>query len=321
MRNMGIVAAVVLSLFGPAHAQDAPSTDATVLPDLMVRGRPVQEAARDFVGRVGAPARGRGLALWRREICPGVVNLEREAAQAVIDRITQTAASLDLRTGEPGCHPNVVVIFTNDGRGLARTMNADNPRLFRQNVTGMHRDTTAFQDFLDAERPVRWWSLSLPVDSETGRAVVRMPGDAVGGIVDSQLAAILGCNPNDCVAAASPIVRRKGPGRLSTQVVDALFKTMVIVDTDMTGEVNTTQLGDYIALISLAQLDPRAETQGFDTILNLFSGDAQQGLTEWDRAYLVALYGPRPDWASVRAQAGAVADVMARDLRAPRGGS
>lgn len=116
-------------------------------------------------------------------------------------------------------------------------------------------------------------------------------------------------------------MRRKGPGRLSTQVVDALFKTMVIVDTDMTGDVNTTQLGDYIALISLAQLDPRAETQGFDTILNLFSGDAQQGLTEWDRAYLVALYGPRPDWASVRAQAGAVADVMARDLRAPRGGS
>jgi hypothetical protein len=71
MRNMGIVAAVVLSLFGTAHAQDAPSPDATVLPDLMVRGRPVQEAARDFVGRVGAPARGGGRGRWGGALCPG----------------------------------------------------------------------------------------------------------------------------------------------------------------------------------------------------------------------------------------------------------
>ncbi|MBN9481677.1 MAG: hypothetical protein J0I52_15690 [Bordetella sp.] len=316
MRTTGIVAAVFLSLVAQARAQEAPSPDATVLSDVVVRTRPTQEAAHDFVGRVGAPAPGRGLALWRREVCPGVVNLKREAAQAIVDRIVEAAASLELRTGEPGCQPNVIVIFTHDGRGLVRTMNADNPRLFRQNVTGMHRDVGAFRDFLDSDRPVRWWSLSIPVDSETGLIAVRMPGDPAGGMVDKDLADMLGCSPSDCAIGAAPIINRSGPGRLNTQVVDSLFKTMIIVDMDMIRDINTTQLGDYIAFISLAQLDARAETQGFDTILNLFSGGAQQSLTDWDRAYLAALYATRPLRASPGAQNGAVADVMTRELRA-----
>ncbi|MGO4408817.1 hypothetical protein [Brevundimonas sp. M-11_2] len=318
MRSIVIVAAVVLGLAGQAQAQTGLNPDVTVLPEVTVSGRPTPQTVRDFVGRVAAPSSGRGLARWRGEVCPGVANLDREAAQAIIDRITTAATNLDLRTGQPGCKPNLVVVFTEDGGGVARALNDANPRLFRQNVTGLDRGAAAFRDFLNADRPVRWWSLSLPVDSETGLRAVRIPGDLSGGRVDSDIAAMLYCNPDDCAIGAAPVIRRKGAGRLNTQIVDDLFKTIVIVDLNLIGEVNTVQLGDYIAFIGLAQLDAQAETQGFDTVLNLFSGGGQQGLTEWDRSYLSAIYAARPSRISPRAQASAVAAIMTGDVRAAR---
>lgn len=320
MRSIVIVAAVVLGLAGQVQAQtqSGANPDVTVLPEVTVSGRPTPRAVQDFVERVAAPAAGRGLARWHGEVCPGVANLDRDAAQAIVDRITAAAASLDLRTGQPGCKPNLVVIFTEDGGGVARALNDANPRLFRQNVTGLDRGAAAFRDFLNADRPVRWWSLSLPVDSETGLRAVRIPGDSSGGRVDPDIAAMLGCNPEDCSIAAVPVIRRKGAGRLNTQIVDDLFKTIVIVDLNLVGEVNTVQLGDYIAFIGLVQLDAQAETQGFDTVLNLFSGGGRQGLTEWDRSYLSAIYAARPSRISPRAQASAVAAIMTGDVRAAR---
>lgn len=318
MRNIGIIAAVVLGLAGHAQAQTPSASDLTVLPEVTVSARPTREAVQDFVGRVAAPSSGRGLARWRGEVCPGVANLDREAAQAIVDRITTTAASLDLRTGRPGCKPNLIVVFSDDGGGVARALNEANPQLFRQNVTGLDRGSEAFRDFLNADRPVRWWSLSIPTDSETGLRAVRIPGDRAGAVVDPYIANLLGCNAEDCSVAAAPIIRRKGAGRLNTQIVDDLFKTIVIVDVDMIGEVNTVQLGDYIAFIGLAQLDAQAETQGFDTVLNLFSGGGQQGLTEWDRSYLSAIYAARAPRISPQAQVSMVAAIMTGDVREAR---
>jgi hypothetical protein len=247
-----------------------------------------------------------------------VVNLGREVAQPIIDRITMAAANLDLRTGDPGCDPNLVVIFTDDGSGAARALNDANPKLFRQNVSGLDRGSAAFHDFLNVERAVRWWSLSLPVDSETGLRAVRVPGERSMVSVDPGLAEAMKCNPVDCPVSFAPIVEKKGVGRLSTQIVDDLFKTIVIIDMNMIGAVNTMQLGDYIAFIGLAQLDAQADTQGFDTVLNLFSGGGQEGLTEWDRSYLAALYAIRPRNASVRAQATSMAAIMTAEVRMAR---
>lgn len=43
--------------------------------------------------------------------------------------------------------------------------------------------------------------------------------------------------------------------------------------------------------------NPKADTSGFDTVLNLFSegADRSGGLTQWDLDYLSALYASRRD--------------------------
>jgi hypothetical protein len=51
------------------------------------------------------------------------------------------------------------------------------------------------------------------------------------------------------------------------------------------------QLGDYLAMVSLAQINLDSNPVAFDSILNLFSNPgAYSGLTDWDRAYVRSLY-------------------------------
>ena len=66
---------------------------------------------------------------------------------------------------------------------------------------------------------------------------------------------------------------------------------IIIVDaTKLTG-TTWQQLGDYLAVVSLAQINPKTNPAEFDSILNLFSNPAAySGLTDWDRSYLKAIY-------------------------------
>lgn len=115
----------------------------------------------------------------------------------------------------------------------------------------------------------------------------------------------------DSVLGAAPIIATMGVSRLTSTTVDALYKTIVVVDVSKVGAVNAGQLGDYLAMIGLAQIDDQAETGGFDTVLNLFTTGAE-GLTDWDRAYLSGLYGQERSVASGNAQAGTIAGAMRR---------
>ena len=79
------------------------------------------------------------------------------------------------------------------------------------------------------------------------------------------------------------------------------------------------QLGDYVAMVAMAQVDPDADTGRFDTILNLFNdpATAPTGLTGWDRAYLEGLYdaGSQTYRVNQRAQVQAVASAIANAYR------
>lgn len=288
----------------------------TRVPDVSVTGRTPEEAVREFVDRVAAPPRGRGVARWDGAICPGAVNLDREAAEVILDRIGDAARSLDLSVGRPGCRANLVVIFTTDGAGLARAMVAEDRRVFDPGIGGIARDTAALEAFQTGDAPVRWWSLSMPFDSATGLRSVRVPGDRPWlNELPPSVAASISCGP-DCPVLYAPIINVTGASRLHTRVEDALYKTIVIVDVDRIGDVDAASLGDYLAFIGLAQIAGEADTTEFDSVLNLFAGGGQNGLTAWDRAYLEAVYGTHAGLRSSRGRVREVADLMVRNQAA-----
>lgn len=314
MFNSLVALFVVLSLTGVQDGVQDPQSPATRLEDVEVTAEARTDMARTFVNRVAAPARGRGLGRWLK-ICPGIANLDRAVAQPIVDRMAQRAADIGIEVEGPGCEANIIVVFTADAPAMTRALVEAEPRVFRGQGGGIDRGGAALRAFLASERPVRWWSLSVPIDSETGRRAVRVPGDRVGGSVAPRLAAALGCpRPHDCVGVGAPIIQSAGgASRLNSRIVDQLYKSIVIVDIDAVSGLNAAQLGDYLAMVSLAQVDPEAETGAFDTVLNLFA-DPQgvSGLTEWDASYLQALYGSQSRRRSAGAQADAVAAIMNR---------
>ncbi len=296
-------AALALSLAlagGPVLAQDpAPQTPPgqprAELEEVVVEGRQLEALVREFVVEVSQPASRRGLARWNRPICVGAVNLRAEIGQYIIDRISDVARELEVEAGEPGCRPNILIVAADDGAALASAIVEDRPSNFDLRHNGTDAGTRAFRNFRTGDQPVRWWQISMPINSDNGQRAVRLPGDP-----------------------APPEIHVFAASRLRTQIRDDMIRSIVIVDVERLGGANLVQLADYLALVALAQVDGEADTSAYPTILNLFEdpASAPPGLTDWDRSYLTALYEHDQLRINRGSQVRAVAEAVAADRRA-----
>ena len=286
--------AVSLSVGGQTGQEQDPAP--IQLEDVTVTGRSLEGMIRNFVTEVAEPNRGRGLARWDGQVCVGAVNLRIETAQYLVDRISTIAGDLGVETGAPGCDPNLLVIATTDANALTAALSTASPRSFRMGGAGMDRGRTAFHEFQNADRPVRWWQLSMPVDSQSGLRVARLPGE---------------CDLEACVPPSYNVAIAS---RLKTQVVNNLFRSIVVVDVDQVSQLTVLQLADYVAMVSLAQIDPDADTSAYASILNVFDDPAASAsLTDWDSAYLGGLYAAQRNDTNLRANRGEISRAIHRE--------
>jgi hypothetical protein len=280
---MGFLAA---SLIASASAQDqasertaeraaATAEAPNVGDEVVVRGRrmsDIEDGLRaeigKFIGEVTVTFASRGFARWDGGVCVGVHNLEATAAQYIVDRISLLAQEVGLTAGDPGCAPQVIIVFTTNGSELASNLVETQPRLLRPTLyLGAHRGLAALDEFVKSDKPVRWWQISLPVDARTGEPAIVLQGQD------------------------APWVGVAGPSRIHSGIRDALQSVVIIVDSTKLHGTTWQQLGDYLAVVSLAQVDLDANPASFDSILNLFTNPAAySGLTDWDRTYVRALY-------------------------------
>ena len=289
--QIGLALAASALLTAAVSAQDAapaasqPKTDAPLPQDeVIVRGRRMSEIENDlrievqkFVGSVSAPVTGRGYARWHDRVCVGVNNLRTpDAAQYIVDRISALAAEVGLEPGEPGCMPDVIVIFATNAEEIATYLVKNNKRLFLpgMGLGGMALNRDKLDEFAKSDKPVRWWHTSMPVDPHNGQRAIRTQQDDCS---DS-----LNCGP---------WINVEGPSRIHSGTRDDLRQIIIIVDGTKLHGTTWQQLGDYLAVIALAQVNPDANTAAFDSILNLFTNPAAySGLTDWDRSFVRALY-------------------------------
>lgn len=275
MSIASFVTALLLAA-APQTAQD-PVTD---LPDLVVRGtRRGEEAAVRFVDRIAEPPFGvRGLAVWTKPLCVEVDNLSERASAALREGIAVRAADVGVELAPEGCRANVIILATSDGALTARNMVDENARAFRPSDAFTHLDERWLDRFRNGDDPVRWWTISLPVDSLTGVPMVSPRG---------QQARFGGLNLD-------------GPSlHWDRSVRYDMASVFVVLDASRTAAVPISALADYIAFTVLAQTDASADYSGLPTIMNLFQPGSAQELTAWDQAYLRALYESPGAWTSV----------------------
>lgn len=266
--------------------QDPPASQ---LEDVVVDGRSLRETVDRFVDDVIAPPVGRGPARWDRKVCIGVANLRNETAQALIDQISSVALRVGLEIGEPGCSANILVVAASDGQAMARALVDARPLAFRPRYAGASRGGSALERFQADDGAVRWWHVSVPIHSETGGVAVRIPG------------------------YGAPLIRQDN-SRLTTRIQNDLRRAFVVVDLDDAADVTVQQLGDFIGMVALAQIDPEADTASYNTILNLFGDEvAPAAMTDWDVSYLTSLYDAELNRRAPGQQSGEVSGIMFRD--------
>jgi len=259
---------------------DIPQEQSTTLPPIEVVGmRGEEEAAVRFVERLAEPPFGvRGLAVWTKPLCVEIDNLSERTSTALREGIGARAAGVGVELAPVGCKANVIILGTSDGALTARSMVDENRSAFRPSDAYTHLDGRWLERFRNGDDPVRWWTISLPVDSLTGFPLVRPRGDRTqaGG------------------------VNLEGRSLFWERSVRYdMAAVFVVVDASKTAAVPISTLADYIAFTVLAQTDATADYAGLPTIMNLFQSGPAQELTAWDQAYLGALYESPGTWTSV----------------------
>jgi hypothetical protein len=254
----------------------------------------VRQLLEDFIIKIGDPvSSNRGYARWQSRLCVGVYNLpDAKTAQYLADKITLVALETGLKTGGPGCMPNLHIVFSPDARALATRMVESTPLMFQPygGTEGTTQGMAALARFKSSEAPVRWWQVTMIVD-EFGYPAITLP-DGTGGATT-----------------------RGYVSRLKASTADALWGGLIIVDATKLGAAKWPQLADYLAMVSLAQVDPDS-VPGQDSILSLFnSSTPPPGLTELDLAYLRALYDMNT-MMTPYAQRGIFSGQMVRELEA-----
>ncbi len=259
-----------------------------------VRGtEPTLDAALGFIAEASDPVgSGFGLARMEGAVCFRVHDAPAVLSDFLLQRMAATAELTGLAVQEPGCVPNVDVVFTDDAGVTARSLQQQRPQLLQPfgAVPGTTQGAQALNDFLRLPLPVRWWQITVQVDWN-GDAAMNLPR-------------------NDLVANTANTA-----SRLMQDMRDRLLGSLVLIDIGKLGNTSWDQLADYVAMVSLLQIDPHAQLSGYDSILNLFGNDVPPSArTRWDTAYLAALYGIDTHLYP-HAQQGQLANAMLRRLQ------
>lgn len=284
----------------PEPLAPEPELDANIEQITITGQRPstLRKLMNEFVLEIGDPvASHRGYARWQQRLCVGVYNLPDAAiARYLADKISLIALESGVDTSSPDCRPNLHIVFSPDARALANSMVEDAPLMFRPygNASETTQGRDALEQFRNSDAAVRWWQITMVVDEMGAPAItLQFPG-AEGDMV--------------------PVYRGMA-SRLKTPLTDVIWGELVIVDAKKVGRVSWPQLAGYLAMVSLAQIDPDGQPSRYPSILNLFSATRPPpGLTDMDRVYLRSLYAMH-EHMFPHTQRGILANQMMLELR------
>ena len=254
----------------PPSAAPIPATAPSAVhgPDIVVTGqRPSTKAEIRRLTRqvmvVGDAAEA--VARFDQPVCPDAVGMPRAFDDRVARRIAEDARDAGIAVGKDGCHPNITIVFIDNGQALVREIRRAHPDLFGD------MESHAIDRLAADPGPIHTWAITETTsrDGDTLRA-----GTSSG------------------VRAPELQVRTASIVQLTTK--RNIVTTILIIDIPAAIGKGLNQIADYAAMRTLAETRASVGAGGGqDTILRLFSpGDRPPpaGLTPFDRNYLRALY-------------------------------
>lgn len=276
-RNLSIFAALLL-ITAPPSAEAAPvaaDADPIVVTGEHLTPDEARARALEFVRRTGV-ADQRPIARWIAPVCPRVIGVDETVAAIVEKRVRAAATAAGAREASARCTTNIAIVFTDDGGGLARTMQRKSPQRFSE------LSPTARDRALHGGDAIRWW-YTTRVQSRDGASASGAPMPWAGGNTEGGSSFIGGG------------LTQYGSSLVSTQAVRALSSATVVIDVEKANGYPLDAIASFAAMVAMAELDSDPPAPD-GSILGLFEGgDGQRGLSGQDSALLRAIYSIPPD--------------------------
>lgn len=273
-----------------AAATDTPAAGpADSLPSVIIEARrqTEQQRAKAFVEHVIAHRGDESYPVWREPVCLHMFGVTPAQEEFFRRRLTEIITAAGAPLGAGSCRANFHVVVSAHADQLVEAWTTRNDGFA---AAGWHAE----KRLLEQPRPVRVW-YGVDLASADGTPLGNgCPGQGQAGEVRV-----------NCSAFAT---------RLQFNELTRFHSLVVIVDQTRVSDFNLGQLVDYIGLIGLTRINLDAPLHGEPTLLSLFRvprEDRLQGLSEWDQAFLAALYHTN---LAVRGQDADIASSMARAL-------
>ncbi len=281
-------------------ADPAPDTAITVTGERLTDAQ-ISQQANNFIRSILPPnPQFDQYARWSVPICLKVTGIADVYAAHVADRIRAAATTAGIALARPGCRTNLSVVFSPDARITAAKIVRKKPKQIDR-LNGIETDT-----LLKAALPVRWWHVLGPGGGEPAGApgaALMAPGFEGGGSVGG-------------MAGNAVTTNSYSSSLIDTHIAVGATSAVAIVDLPLATGKSLDALSDYVAMVMLvpSRLPPAVPAAG--SILALFGdGTPPAGLTNWDRAFLAALYRIQMNRTAIR-QRGQLATRMAAEIKA-----
>lgn len=222
----------------------------------------VRKQIQSFVSQVTRKD-GELIGRWRDLVCPFVAGLSDPQDEFIRHRILEVEARVRKReaTFDRQCPPNLFVILTDDVDHVLAQWKERDPGMFR-------------------------WKDRAGVSHSAGAGPVKVWHNAIEVSADDR--------PMDATSNTGPPKGKLKDSRIAASAQENITGVVVLVDAGRVGKVSLAQVADYIAMVSLSQIDLSADVGKVNTILQVFADNTTTtppaALTDWDYAFLKALY-------------------------------
>lgn len=233
---------------------------------IVIQGtRPSDHQVRDFVRALtSVPSYGQ-ISRFHAAVCPVAMGLPQVQNDRIAARMRQVAAAAKMKVAPAKCTPNAFVIVAPDKGAAIRELERRFPAYLSQMTARQVRDLA------DNPEPASAWQVKGLLTAD-GLEAAKTAGHDSYTIKSAD-------NPSHIKANSKP----------------TFTASVVVIDVKAAGGLTLTQLADYAAMRTFADIAPeRVKAVGVPTILGALAAPADKPqpvtLTYWDLGFLKSLY-------------------------------
>ena len=265
--------------------------------------KPSAETIESYVDTRAQPTYVLGrMARWFRQVCPVTMGLGDKYAKYITQRIKDVAAAVGAPVNaDPGCRPNIEVMFTLNPQILMNNVRKDQPLLL-----GYHHNDREADELAKVTHSIQAWYTTVS-------------GDVHGytQVVDSGT-----CNGNFGSMFPCAIITHSTGSRAVDGLNSGFFNIVIVADPSKLSDYEIGTLGDYVAMMALSQPASLDRCQDLPSISNLLAKGCtsiSSWITDGDLAFLKGLYRT-PNGYSMSAQRAEIQYQMRKTLVTDKGG-